>query len=99
MIVLIGYLHLNPSDVDEFTADIPDIVSSMRTEKGCLFYAVTLEDARAGRMLIVERWQDQESLTAHLEGQKAAAFFEKWGNRIKIDVLKYDASNERSFME
>ncbi|SFB23152.1 Antibiotic biosynthesis monooxygenase [Lentibacillus halodurans] len=67
MIVLMGYLHLNTSDVNEFTTDVQVIASSTRAEKGCLFYAVTLEDARAGRMLIVERWQDQESLTAHLE--------------------------------
>lgn len=99
MIMLIGYIHLNPSDVNEFTADVQAIASSTRAEKGCLFYAVTLEDARAGRMLIVERWQDQESLTAHFERQETVTFLKKWGNRIKSDILKYDASNERSFME
>jgi len=99
MIILMGYLHLNPSDLNEFTADVQAIASSTRAEKGCLFYAVTLEDAPAGRMLIVQRWQDQESLTAHLERQKTAPFLKKWGNRIKIDVLKYDASDERSFMD
>lgn len=99
MIVLLGYLHLNPSDVNEFTADVQAVASSTRAEKGCLFYAVAWEDARAGRMLIVERWQDQESLTAHLEREKTAPFLTKWGNRMEIDVLKYDASNERSFME
>ncbi|GMA99528.1 antibiotic biosynthesis monooxygenase [Pelosinus sp. IPA-1] len=99
MIILMGFLHLNPSDVNEFTADIQTIASSTRAEKGCLFYSIALEDARAGRMLIAERWQDQESLTAHLERQELVAFSKKWGNRIKSDNLKYDASNERSLME
>jgi len=99
MIILMGYLHVNPSDASEFTADIQAIASSTRAEQGCLFYAVTMEDAGAGRMLIVERWQDQASLTAHLANLTTVPFLEKWGNRIKIDTLKYDASNERSFME
>jgi quinol monooxygenase YgiN len=93
-----GYVHLNPSEVKEFLADIQVIGPGTRAEKGCLFYAVALEDARAGRMLVVERWQDQASLTAHLEGAQTASF-QTWMNRIKIDVLRYDASNERPLMD
>jgi hypothetical protein len=62
-------------------------------------YTVTLDDAPAGHMLIVERWQDQESLTAHLETQETSAFLKKWMSTVKSDVLKYDASNERSLMD
>ncbi|MGG4046286.1 putative quinol monooxygenase [Paenibacillus favisporus] len=99
MIILMGYVHLNPSDVNEFTADVQSVVSSTRVEKGCLFYAFTTEDARAGRMLTVQRWQDQESLLAHVERHESAPFLNKWGNRMKMDILKYDITNERSFME
>ncbi|MFB5678037.1 hypothetical protein ACE3NQ_12600 [Paenibacillus terreus] len=34
MIVLIGYLHRNPSDVSDFTANVPAITSSTSAEKG-----------------------------------------------------------------
>jgi hypothetical protein len=37
-------------------------------------------------------------LDPSVEGQQAAAF-QKWMNRIKIDVLKYEASNERPLMD
>ncbi|WP_144556034.1 putative quinol monooxygenase [Bacillus sp. X1(2014)] len=99
MIILMGYVHVNPSDVNEFTTDVQAVVSSTRAENGCLFYAFTLEDAHAGRMLTVQRWQDQESLTAHVERHESVPFLKKWGNRMRMDILKYDASNERSFME
>jgi quinol monooxygenase YgiN len=99
MILLIGYVHLNPSDVNEFTADVQTIVSSTRAEKGCLFYTFTLEDAPAGRILTVQRWEDQESLTVHVERHESAPFLKKWGNRMSMDIQKYDISNERSFME
>ncbi|MFC5447021.1 putative quinol monooxygenase [Paenibacillus aestuarii] len=99
MILLLGYVHLNPSDVNEFTADVQAVVTSTRVEKGCLFYAFTLEDAPAGRILTVQRWEDQESLTAHVERHEYAPFLKKWGNRMRMDIQKYDILNERSFME
>ncbi len=90
MIIVMGYVHLAPSDVNEFLADIEVIGPGTRAEKGCLFYAVALDNARAGRMVVAERWQDQASLTAHLQGPQTASFH-KWPNRIKIGVLRYDA--------
>lgn len=42
MIILMGYIHLNPSDVSEFLADVQAITPSTKAEDGCLFYTVTL---------------------------------------------------------
>jgi len=98
LIIVMGYVHLDPSDVKEFLVDILVIGPGTSAEKGCLFYAVTPDNSRAGRMVVVERWQDQASLTAHLGGPQAASF-QKWIHRIKIDVLRYDASNERPLMD
>lgn len=97
MIILIGYIHLDPSDVNEFVADAQALTSIARAEKACLFYTVAVDDASAGRMLLVEKWQDQESLTSHIKIQEAA-FLKKWTSRMKVDILKYDASNERSLL-
>ncbi len=94
-----GYIHLDPSDVNEFVIDMYAFTRSTNAEDGCLFFAAALDDAPAGRMLITERWQNQNSLTAHLQTPDTAAFVEKWASRMKGDVLKFDASNERSLME
>jgi len=87
-----------PFDVKDFLADIEVIGPGTRAEKGYLFYAVTLDDARAERMVVAERWRDQASLTAHLEGPQTASF-QKWINRIRIEALRYDASNERPIID
>ena len=42
---------------------------------------------------------DQASQNDHLGIPEMAAFFEKWMNRLKSDVMKYDAANERSLMD
>jgi quinol monooxygenase YgiN len=97
VIIIMGWVQVNPSDLTESLKDIEVIGSGTRAETGCLFYAVILADSSAGRMLVAERWQDQESLTAHLQGEQLAAF-RQWADRISIDVLQYDASNERPLL-
>jgi quinol monooxygenase YgiN len=99
MIAIMGYVHLDASDANEFLADIQVLATTTRAEKGCLFYTVALDDAGAGRMLVAERWQDQKSLSAHLEAPKTVAFVKKWMNRFEGELLKYDAANERSLMD
>ncbi|WP_417813854.1 putative quinol monooxygenase [Thalassospira alkalitolerans] len=99
MIILMGVIHLDPIDVNEFVTDIPAITRSTRSEKGCLFYAVTLDDAPAGRLLMAGRWQDQQALTAHHETPDTLAFLEKWNGRMKSDIEKYDVTNEQSSVD
>ena len=98
MIIVMGYVRLAPSDVAEFLADIEVIGTRTRAEKGCLFYAAVLDDASLGRILVAERWQDEQALSAHLQGPQVIAF-QKWMNKLQIDVLRYDASNERSLSD
>ena len=95
MIVLMGYIHLKPSDVQEFLADLQTIAAGTRAERGCLFYASALEDASSGRMLLVERWLDEDALTAHLHGPNAASFQQKWANRTRVDVQRYEVFSEQ----
>ena len=58
MVILMGYVHLDPSDTSEFLLDIQAIAPGYESRERILFYAVTPDDAHAGRMLVVERWQD-----------------------------------------
>lgn len=99
MIIVTGHIHLAPGDVTEFVADVRAFAAGTRAEKGCLFFGVAVEDASAGRMLVAERWKDQESLTAHLETRETLAFIGKWTGRMRGEVLKYDASTERSLLD
>ena len=37
MIVMMGYIHLEPYDFPEFIADLENIADGTRSERGCLF--------------------------------------------------------------
>ena len=95
MLIILSCVHVSPSDVDEFLADLRALSLTVRQRTGCLFYTAALEDASEGRLLVAERWQDQAALTAHLGAPETSAFVEKWGQRMRGEVQKYDATNGR----
>lgn len=70
MLIVTGYVRLDPADVETFATDIETLIDITRARDGCLFYAVALDDQLAGRMLVVERWRDQAALTALLRHRK-----------------------------
>jgi len=40
VIIITGYVYVNPSDVTEFLTDIARLSAGTRAEEGCLFYVV-----------------------------------------------------------
>ena len=99
MLIVTGRVHVQSSDLDEFAADIQALAHSSRQRDCNLFYGVAIDDALAGRRLVVERWRDQASLAAHLNAPDTLAFMERWRERMTGDILKYDAANERTLMD
>jgi len=95
MIIVLGHVRIDPSDAEAFCRDIREIDPSNKPNSGCLFYSVAAVDPSIGRMLVAERWRDQQSLTAHLQRPETLAFVQAWSGRMQGDVRRYDASNER----
>ena len=98
MLIVTGYMHVEPTDVPRFHAELQELAAVVRWRAGNLSYDAAVDDARAGRMLIVERWQDQAALTTHLDAPETRAFVQRWQGRMRGDIRKYDASNERDLM-
>lgn len=95
MLILMGHIYLDPSEAVDFIADTRDFVTNTQKFEGCLFYSIALDDQASGRVLTVERWKSQDALTAHTQRPEMAEVMGKWMSRIKMDIQKYDASNER----
>lgn len=62
---------------------------------GCISLSFTLDDKEKGAVLVLERWKDQSALDKHLSLTEVVALFEKWSSKIRTEVRKHDASNER----
>lgn len=95
MLVLMGYLRVDPSEIDDFKSDVQEISLSTRAEDGCLFYGISLDDRTAGRFLVAELWRDEDALKVHLKRQDTRAFLGKWASRMQGDLRAYDVTGER----
>lgn len=99
MLVIIGYMHIDPADVPQFVAELRDLAIATRQRPGNISYDAALADPEAGTLLIAERWVDQQALSAHLAAEDTKAFVARWQGRMRGDVRKFDASNERGLLD
>ena len=98
MLIVTGYMHIDPSDLSRFHAELQAVALIVRQRSGNLSYDAAVDDAQAGRLLIAERWHDQAALNTHLGAPETKAFVQRWQGKMRGDIRKYDASNERDLM-
>lgn len=92
-------MYVERLDLAQFVSDLEVLASATRQRAGNISYDVAIDDPRAGRLLISERWSDQLALSAHLVAVDTVAFVSRWQHRMRGEIRKYDASNERDLME
>jgi quinol monooxygenase YgiN len=95
MIIVGGTFEVEPDQREEFLASRHDGMRRSRAEPGCLEYTLSPDPLDPGRVMLFERWEDQESLDAHLSalrsGQSAPGIAPK-----SVSIKLYDVSGERS---
>ncbi|MEF3135488.1 putative quinol monooxygenase [Rhizobium sp. 268] len=99
MLIITGYMHIDPAEVSKFLAELKDLAIVTRQRPGNISYNAALDDPEAGRLLIAERWTDQGALSAHLDAEETKAFVARWQGRMPGDLRKFDASNERGLLD
>lgn len=95
LIIVTGHLFVAPTELQTFLADFSRLAHNTRQRKGNLFYDAAVADPLMGKLLISERWEDDKSLCNHLQAPDTQTFVSDWQKRIKGDIRKYDAMNER----
>ena len=99
MIIIAGLVYVDPSDLMEFVTEARETLPGARAAEGNLFFSVAVDNADVASVLMFERWRDQAALDAYLARPEILAIFEKWGPRMRSEVRKYDALNERGPFE
>lgn len=74
MIAIIGWIDVDPAQRDALVASTIDLQRSTRgDEAGCIEYTISADPVHAGRIQIVELWQDAATLDAHFQHPNFAA--------------------------
>jgi quinol monooxygenase YgiN len=95
-LLIAGRVYVAPTEVEQFVAEAQQTIPVALANEGCLLIAFTLDNLAAGSMLVLEHWRSQQALEAHLAQPEVVALFTKWGSRMRNEVRKFDAHNERS---
>ena len=77
MIHVVARMELNPGCQEEMLAIMKDLVPVVRAEDGCITYNPCLDkDGNEIFLTIVEAWESEEHLKAHLDSTHMAEYRE-----------------------
>jgi len=99
MLIITGYMQVDPADLAQCMTELNALASTTRKRPGSITYDAAVDDPQSGRLLISERWIDQAALSAHLQAADTIAFVSRWIGKMRGELKKYDALNERDIMD
>ena len=91
VIIIAGTVDVDPEQRDAALVAGKPHMEATRAQKGCLDYVWSADGLVPGRIYVFERWQDTESLAAHLSGPHYLAMRDTIGAHglRGADVWKY----------
>jgi quinol monooxygenase YgiN len=99
MIVVAGHIQTDPAHVEALYEALCALRPATLEEEGCVDYHFAIDDRAKGTILAYERWANQESLTNHLSTPHVGKLLESWGDKVSMEVTKFDAVNARGLMD
>ena len=82
MVKLIAHLHTKPAQADAVAAALLELAGPSRAEAGCLMYDVCRSKADRNKLLVLEEWESQAVLDAHMATPHFKAFVERIGSAL-----------------
>lgn len=94
MIIVAGHLTIAPEHRDAALAAIATGVAATRAEPGNVDYRFSPDLDDPDRFNLIERWEDEEAMNAHLATPHLAAFMTAIGPCLSgsAEVVRYDVS-------
>ncbi|MGW7694608.1 putative quinol monooxygenase [Streptomyces asiaticus] len=94
-IIVAGQVFVPADDLETFIAEAQATYPIAAANPGNVLISFCVEDAATGTVTVLEQWTSQEALDRHLTTPEVIALFAKWGPRMRNEVRKFDALNER----
>ena len=94
MIVVTGFLTIDPDKRAEAEAAIATLVPLTEAEDGCVQYRYAADLGDPNRINIVEQWESEEAMTSHMGAPHFADFMAAIGTCIggDVEVWRHDVA-------
>ncbi len=86
MLIIAGYLELDPNVRDDYVAAHTDLIVRARRADGCLDLAISADSVSEKRVNLFERWESEEALEAWRAVSNAPQLDVQF---VGGDVMKY----------
>lgn len=100
MIIVNGHLTIDPAQRDTALAAIADAVAATRAETGNVDYRFSADLADPDRINMVEIWEDQAAIDAHMGTEHLAAFMAAIGPCVagSVSITSYDIASSTTLL-
>lgn len=94
MIVITGRGKVLPDHRDALIAAAADMAVATHAEAGCIDYSLWLSPEDPNAILLLERWEDEASLMAHMSAPHMGPFATVFGTAIDgpFDLVRHEVS-------
>jgi quinol monooxygenase YgiN len=95
MIIVTAMMYVKPGNKDVFILEAKDLITATRQEKGCISYDLLASTEDEDVLVMLERWEDMDSLDEHMETKH----FKQFGSTIEhllakeIDIKSYSVED------
>lgn len=74
MILVTGHIDFDPARRDDFLAALEPLIKGSLADPGCLQYTFSADFENPGRVYVVEQWEADELMQAHMATPHFAEF-------------------------
>ena len=100
MLMVLGEAKLGDGALEAGMAALSAMIEASRAEEGCIDYTYSVDILDPTRLMITEKWVDNDALVYHLSTPHMAAF-QKAISELDVaitEVLKYQADDGAPLM-
>ncbi len=93
MLIVAGYMDVEPDARDGFLAGMVPAMHASRAEPGCIDYVLSPDPIDPGRVRLFERWESKDALGVHLAkvAERQASSPPSGPSPVKgVEVLQYE---------
>jgi quinol monooxygenase YgiN len=88
MIFVQGTMNMEPACIPDFIADVAAMLDRVRSEDGCLYYSLLIENSATGLVNVIEQWRDDAALKQHFTMPWIATFFARYGPKMLASTVQ-----------
>jgi quinol monooxygenase YgiN len=94
VIIVIGTYEMDPSERERWLAEKMETMRISRGEAGCIDYTFAVDPLEPGRGVLMERWESQAHLDAHLAALRARGGPAPSVSPASTSIVIYESARE-----